>query len=273
MEPLAAVDGDPQALDVHTCAERYQGALRMIARGRRFGHRRPALGLEPGQDDGALDLGARRRRRVVDRLQVGTGDGQRRPAVRRLDARPHAGQRVDHPRHRPLAQRAIAADRRLHPMGGEDARHQADRGAGVAGVERAVGRLQPAEAAALDFERVVSGLPDAGTQGAQHGEGRGAVGAGRVAGNRRDAVGERAEHGVAMRDRLVARNAGPARDAACRGHDGGVGGGSHGRHYSIRNFHLIRFTMVRIRVRLQPATTNPGCAPRCCSISGATSAC
>ena len=34
----------------------------------------------------------------------------------------------------------------------------------------------------------------------------------------------------------------------------------HGRHYSIRNFHLIRFTMVRIRVRLQPATTNSGCA-------------
>ena len=50
-------------------AERRQGALRMIPCRYRFVHRRGAVCVQSGQEDGALDLGARHVRRVVDRGQ------------------------------------------------------------------------------------------------------------------------------------------------------------------------------------------------------------
>ena len=68
------------------------------------------------------------------------------------------------------------------------------------------------------------------------------------------AVGQRGEQGVSVRNRFVSGHA----DASCgahRGPDGDRIGGraEHEPHYSIRTLEGIRFTMLFIRVPLQPA--------------------
>ena len=134
---------------VHRDAERRERALRMIARRRRFGRRWSRPRLQPGQEHGALDLGARHGGGVVDRLQVarrGWSAAGGRPAA--VDRAP---MRVSGSMTRRIGRAASDASPPIvvcERMGGEDARHQADRGAGVAGVERAVGAAEPAQAAA-----------------------------------------------------------------------------------------------------------------------------
>ena len=136
------------------------------------------------------------------------------------------------------------------------------------------GAAEPAQAAPFDFELVVAGLPDAGPERAHAGQGRGTIGAGRIAADGGDAVGQRAEHRVAVGNRFVARHACPAGHAPRRRHDGGVGRGSHGwQHYSIRNFHLIRFTMVADSRASSARHDSTRLRARRRSASGATSAC
>ena len=65
-QPLSARDRDLESATFDPRAERAQGALRMIARGRRFDDARRAVRLEPGQQHAALDLCARHFRCVAD---------------------------------------------------------------------------------------------------------------------------------------------------------------------------------------------------------------
>ena len=75
-------------------AERGQRPLRMIPGGSRLDDDRSAARMEARQQDAALHLGARHLGSIGDALQPGPVDGQGRPAVVGLNARPHLGQRV-----------------------------------------------------------------------------------------------------------------------------------------------------------------------------------
>ena len=55
---LAASNRHRQPVDVDLEAERGEGPFRVIARLRRFGHRRGAVGVQTGEEDRALHLRA-----------------------------------------------------------------------------------------------------------------------------------------------------------------------------------------------------------------------
>ena len=96
---------------MHRGAERPQRQLGVISRGGRLLDDRRALGLQAGEQHGALDLGARDLGAIADALQRGTVNGQRRLLVVRLDARAHQLERHDDPSHRALRERRVADER------------------------------------------------------------------------------------------------------------------------------------------------------------------
>ena len=125
----------PEPLDLH--AELGQGPLRMVPCGKRFGHRRPASGMKPCQQHGALDLRARDLGVVVQRRQRRCpSHRQGRAAVARLDARAHLLQRHDHAAHGTSLQRGVADQCGRKRVRRQDARQHAHRAARIAGVQR-----------------------------------------------------------------------------------------------------------------------------------------
>ena len=81
---------------------------------------------------------------------------------------------------------------------------------------------------AVDFDAAVIEVADFCAEGLHAGEGGGAVGAGGEVGEARCALGECAEHGVAMADGLVAGQAQAAEDVARGADDAFLGGGGQG---------------------------------------------
>ena len=185
-------------------------------------HGGPAVQVQPRQQHGALDLGAGHWRRVFDRMEAATGDGERRAAVDGLDAGAHAGQRVDDAFHRPPAQRGVAGDGRREGMRSEDAGEQPRRRARVLRVQRRRRCGQPAQASAVDDdggEAAGGGIGfamDRDAQRAQAVERGRAIGAGRIVRDPARAVGQRRQQRVAMRDGLVAGDTKTARQAPRR---------------------------------------------------------
>ncbi len=95
-----AIEDDP---------ERRQRPLGVIARRLRLDDRGRPRGAKTGQQDGALDLGARHFRRVCDAGQGPAADAERRPpALGGADVGPHRRQRRDHAAHRPPRERVVA---------------------------------------------------------------------------------------------------------------------------------------------------------------------
>ena len=188
LQALAAGDRHGQAVHGRPAAEGGQRALGVVARRGRLGDAGRALGVQAGEQDGALDLRARHVRLVGDAVQPRAVDRQRRVAVGRLDAGAHALERLDDPPHRPARQRGVAdqpARKADGPPGCRPAaasscpscRHRA----------RSDGGQQAADTAALDenrrpadTSRGVLGHFDA--ESAQAGQGRLAVGAWRKVG-------------------------------------------------------------------------------------------
>ena len=105
-----------------------QHALGVVARRLGLDHRRLARGVEAGEQDAALHLRRGDRQRVLDRHHlVGADDGERHAAaVARLEAGAHAAERIDHPLHRPAAQRGVAGHEGGEAMARQDAGQERD---------------------------------------------------------------------------------------------------------------------------------------------------
>jgi hypothetical protein len=133
-----------------------QHAFGVIARRLRLDHGGLARGVEAGQQDGALHLGRGDRQAVLDRHHlVGADDGERQAAaLAALEAAAHAGERLDHPMHRPPPQRGIAGHDAGERMAGQDAGEQACRGAGVAEFQHVGGLAAAAHAEAADTPEI-----------------------------------------------------------------------------------------------------------------------
>ena len=98
-EALVADHRDGESVHTDAAPKRRQGALRVIARRGRLGHARRPVGVEAGQQNGALHLGAGGRRTVRDRPQSRAANHERRVAVRGVDAGAHLFERLDHATH------------------------------------------------------------------------------------------------------------------------------------------------------------------------------
>ena len=104
------VIADPAvAAGVDRGPERAERQLRMIPCRRRLADRGRAVGLQAGQQHGALHLGARDRGRVVDGGERAAGDGERArgPASAAIRA-PIARERLDDAAHRAAAEGGVA---------------------------------------------------------------------------------------------------------------------------------------------------------------------
>jgi hypothetical protein len=200
----------------------------MVTRGERLDDAGRAGGLQPREQHRALHLRARDIRRVLDGREIrAAAHRERRPSIVGLDRGAHALERDDDALHRPAAQRLVAGHGgrqrvcRQHPC------EHANRGAGIARVEHTGGRLQAAEPAPGDAQPQPVGVApqifDRDAETSQALERGTAVGAGRVAGNLRHAIGQCGKHRVPVRDGFVARRTYPPPHRAGRMHHDAIG--------------------------------------------------
>ena len=182
-------------------AARAQHQLGVVARRCGLDHGRAPRGAEPGQENGRLDLRARDRQLVVDRLERPAANDHRELPVGRLDLRAHAPQRLGDALHRPRRERRVAGQREGSLLEGEETGQQPRERAGVAAVD--LGRFQAAESDALHGQ-LVAALPHLDAERAHGGERRFGVGGAPPAADHRVSVTDGAEQERAVRDRLVA---------------------------------------------------------------------
>ena len=94
LQRLTALQGDRPAvaliLDQNFGAEGPQHPLGVVAALFRLGHGRHALGVQPRQQDGRLDLGRGHRLHIIDARQRAPGQGHRHPVLGRQPAEPRA---------------------------------------------------------------------------------------------------------------------------------------------------------------------------------------
>ena len=233
-ERRAAGDADGAVGAGHRRAERLERPLGVVPRRRPLANPRDAPGVQAGQQHRALHLCAGDRRGIGDALQGAAPDTQRRAPVSGVDVPAHPLQRVDDAPHRTALQRRVAGQNGVERVAGEDAGEQAHGRARVAGVEHLRWTHQRPDSAARDGHRGrltgLRGLLDLDPEGAQTPQRRAAVGAGRVAADRRGAPGQRRQQRVTVRDGLVARDPQPPAQAPRRFHgDGGRRRGAHAR--------------------------------------------
>ena len=188
----------------------------MVARRHWFFHRRLARGEQACEQEARLDLRARDRKPVADGVEIAALDGERRPAVVRLDARAHLRQRLDDPTHRPRAKRLVAGQLEAAALAGEQAGEETEQRARVRAVDRLRRRLEAAEPDAADAERVDVVLGDLGSERADGANRRLGVPRAPEAAHRRLALADPAEQDGAVRDRLVAGDGDVAGDRAGR---------------------------------------------------------
>ena len=161
LETLRRRQADFAVRRVDAAAEAEQHALGVIARDGRLDHGRLALRVETGEQHRGLDLRAGDGQLVADAAQAcAAADPHRRLARCRFDARAHLAQRRRDALHRPLHQRRVADQLAVEALSGQQARHQAHRGTGIAHVERMRRRLEPGttDAAHADLARMVCSI-------------------------------------------------------------------------------------------------------------------
>ena len=168
---------------------------------------RAVVRIEPGEQYARLDLRARHRQLVRDRLQRRAAvHGHRRVAVRRLDLRAHHQQRHRDPIHRPGAERLVPGQHEPPLLTGEDAREQAHECAGIAAIDRGVGFPEALQTDSIDANNVDVRVVHAGSQHPQRARSRlGVLRSAEVA-DLALALGECSEEQRAVRDRLRARH-------------------------------------------------------------------
>ena len=176
--------------------------------------RRAVLGQQPGEQDRRLQLCARDRQLVADWLQPRTLDRHRRPPLVRLDARTHPPQRLVDP-NRPRGKRLVADELEAAVLAGEDPAEQAKHRAGVAAVDRSLGRDESAQPAASDPDRSRLWLAHLHSERTQGLESRVRVRSVTEASQLALAVCDRRQQRAALADALHGRDADVADQSRC----------------------------------------------------------
>ena len=204
-------------------AEAGQHALGVVAGGRRLAHAGLAFGIEPGEQQARLHLGAGHGHVVGDALELlAAVDLQRRAAaLGGVDPGAHQPQRVGHATHGALGQRGVADQFGIEGLARQQAGEQTHGGTGIAHVERPGRRLEPVHADAVHGNAPLVRPFDGHAHLAKRLQGGEAVLPFQKALHFGHAFGQGAQHDRAMGDRLVARHANaPGHAATGRGPEG-----------------------------------------------------
>ena len=215
-----------RGLHAHLGAEGAQHPLGVVAALLRFQHRGDAVRIQPGQQDGRLDLGRGHLLLVVDGLQGSPRQRDRQPVLagQPAEARAHPAERRRHPLHRPLAQARVAVEGRRQAVSRRGPHQQANAGARITAVDHVPRRREaapPRHAPAAGAQTL-----DAGAEGL-HGAGGGQdVVALQQPLDLGHALRHAAQDQRAVRDRLVARRTHPTAQGlgSSRGEVRGHGG-------------------------------------------------
>ena len=122
-------------------AKMLQHQFGMVAAGLGLDHGGDAGRGQPRQQHRGFDLRRGHRRAVEDRQRIARAvQRQRQPAAfaARADPRAHQFQGIEHPPHRPAAQRGVAVEHRRDRAAGDRPHHQPAAGAGIAEIERSL---------------------------------------------------------------------------------------------------------------------------------------
>ena len=129
----------PSRTETISRAKMLQHQLGVVAAGLALDHGGDAGRGQARQQHRRFDLRRRHRRAVEDRQRIARAlsvSGSRPPSPPGADPRAHQFQRIEHPPHRPAAQRGIAVENRRDRAAGHRAHHQPAAGAGIAEIER-----------------------------------------------------------------------------------------------------------------------------------------
>ena len=209
-------DAEAAAVLLNCSAEFMKGEFGVVARGGGLRDRGLPFGEQSRKKDGGFDLGARHRHLVMDRAKPPAMNFERREiVVAPADVRAHLAKRGDHSLHRALLQRSIAGDFGVEGLSREDAGEEANRGAGIFGVQSTPGALEALGTVAGNLcSRTVERDPR--TEGPDAVERALAIAGGSEVSKFAGAFGERGKHGIAVRDRLVAGEFEAAREGVDR---------------------------------------------------------
>ena len=247
LESLPSLDRHGARHQRESPLERLNGPFRMIPSRRGLLDGRRALGEEAGQQHAALDLCARHLRRMCNPAQCRAVHGEGSTPLVRVDTGAHGAQRGDDAPHRAATQGGVPGERGRERVAGGHAGQQAHRRAGVLAVE---GGRRLRKLSARDRHEVRRPV-DGGAEGADAGQGGTAIEPGGVAADGRRALGQRRQHGIAMRDRLVPWQ-GDAAGRAARRHDRRRRGGGRGHQSTIAFAFLTEFGLVLLFKPVQP---------------------
>ncbi len=140
----------------------------------------------------------------------------RQPSASGRKPRAHGPERLDDASHGPLTERRVAIKTSPKRVARNDAGEETQRGAGVAGVKVVCRRLQRLGTAPSDSDSILAEAGDGDAETFEAANRAGDVSARGQMGHRRGAASDRAEHGVAVRDRFVTRNRQAAAERATR---------------------------------------------------------
>ena len=188
------------------CAEGFQGVLGVVAGADGFGEAGGAFGLQSGEEDCGLDLGRWDGRGEVDGVERTAVDSDGRMSIHQIDLRSHFAERFADALHWTEGKGVVADEGEGVRMGGDEAREHAHGRAGVAAIERD-GRLAEGSGYSGDFDDcrwACTCLDDRCAKGFHAGERRVRVGSGGEVREPRRAFRQPGQHGVAVRDGLVA---------------------------------------------------------------------
>ncbi len=149
---LERPDRGPAGLERHGRAEPSERPLGVVAGGGRLEHGRIALGRDPGEQDGALDLGAGDRGPMLDPGERSAPHGDRGVPVRRSDLGAHRPQRLGDALHRPSGEASVALQDRLERLRRDHPRQQPHRRARVQAVQRPARWVKARSTSALEHE-------------------------------------------------------------------------------------------------------------------------
>jgi len=206
-QPLTALNFDPGPVTSDTNAERVERPLRMVTRGHDFDDPGAARRVKSGQQHPAFDLGAWHLGFVGDAVQRSAVNREGRPALARVNECPHSDEWIDDPTHGPSLERTVAAHHRPKRVSRYDPREQAHGRSGIGGIEWPLRRLETTHATAENSHGGRPGLPNRDPEPSEAVERGRTVGPRGETGDGRLAVGECSQHGIAVRDGFIARNA------------------------------------------------------------------
>ncbi len=204
------MDSNRAAIFFDGGAKFFEGQLRVIARPRRFRHAGHAIRKKPREQNSGLYLRAGHRHVVVNGLEPGATDLQRREIIfASADVRAHFAKRADDALHGPLLERVIAGEPRGKLLSGENSRQKTHGGAGISGVERAPSAFQTTRPTASHSNGILVAFHFR-AQRAHATQCAVAIGCRRKMAQFAGPFGERRQHRVTVRDGFISGQVQPA---------------------------------------------------------------